>query len=147
MDNKAAKTISKLTKIIISLCVLIFALLFLVTYVVLNTKHKEEEQVAWCGTITIDSGFPSDDLFKANCASCHHLDKILVGPALRGVINRLPSEQWFDTYITHPDSLIKSNDPYLISILNPDTNLRSTHISFAHFSNKDLDELKAYLQE
>ena len=30
------------------------------------------------------------ELFKANCGSCHALDKVLSGPALRGVLNRGP---------------------------------------------------------
>ena len=37
-------------------------------------------------------------LFKANCASCHKLDKKLVGPALAGVTDR-HSEAWLLSWV------------------------------------------------
>lgn len=145
MDNKTAKIISNLTKVIISLCLIILALLLFLTYILIDTK-QEEENKAWCGTVTyIDSNFPSSDIFNSNCKSCHHLNKQLIGPALSGVLQRLPSEEWFDTFIRDQDTLIHHQNSYVLTLLNQDTNYTFIH-RFKHFSYNNLEELKDYLK-
>lgn len=39
---------------------------------------------------TVVANAPGKKLFSANCAACHALDKVLTGPALRGVNERGP---------------------------------------------------------
>jgi len=48
-------------------------------------------------------------LFKQNCASCHKLDKKLVGPALAGVSQRR-SETWLIQWIRDNAALRASGD-------------------------------------
>jgi cytochrome c2 len=38
-------------------------------------------------------------LFKANCASCHKIDKDFTGPALKGWKDRVPAGDWFYKWI------------------------------------------------
>ena len=40
-----------------------------------------------------------DDLFKANCKSCHRVKEKLVGPALAGVDTRVPSIDWIKDWV------------------------------------------------
>ena len=54
-------------------------------------------------------------LFKANCASCHKLDKKLVGPALGGVTERR-SEAWLLAWIRNNAALRASGDADAIAI-------------------------------
>src|ERR1043165_883296 len=51
-------------------------------------------------------------IFQANCASCHSLDKIVTGPALRGVNERGP---WTDRanlikWVHNPGAFIPTTD-------------------------------------
>ncbi|NDH91378.1 MAG: cytochrome C, partial [Flavobacteriia bacterium] len=55
-------------------------------------------------------------LFKANCASCHKLDKKLVGPALGGVTERR-SEEWLLAWIRNNAELRASGDADAIATL------------------------------
>jgi len=51
-------------------------------------------------------------LFKANCASCHAIDKKLVGPALTGVWDRWESQEKIVAWVQNSTKLIASGDPY-----------------------------------
>lgn len=54
------------------------------------------------------------NLFSANCATCHALDKNLTGPALRGVESRGPwtSRQKLIQWVKNPSGMIEK-EPYL----------------------------------
>jgi mono/diheme cytochrome c family protein len=54
-------------------------------------------------SIKIDKG---EALFKANCASCHKIDKDFTGPALYGVTYRRP-KQWLYAFTRNPMKLIE----------------------------------------
>jgi len=54
-----------------------------------------------------------EKLFKQNCAACHlPTDKTVLGPGLKGITERAPSEQWIIDWIKNPDALIASGDAY-----------------------------------
>ncbi len=54
-----------------------------------------------------------EKLFKQNCAACHvATDKTVVGPGLKGISERAPSEQWIIDWVKNPDALIASGDAY-----------------------------------
>lgn len=54
-----------------------------------------------------------EKLFKQNCAACHvPTDKTVVGPGLKGMTERAPSEQWLIDWIKNPDAMIASGDAY-----------------------------------
>ncbi len=48
-------------------------------------------------------------IFTSRCASCHNVNKIVVGPALAGVGERHP-EDWIVKFIQSSQSVIKSGD-------------------------------------
>lgn len=52
-------------------------------------------------------------LFKQNCASCHALDRDLIGPALHGVLQRGPwaeDKNNLKKWIKNPTSFFSTND-------------------------------------
>ena len=64
------------------------------------------------GEVSAEAG---KKLFKANCASCHKLDKKLVGPALGDVTQRR-SEEWLLKWIRNNAELRASGDRDAIAI-------------------------------
>ena len=56
-------------------------------------------------------------LFKGNCAQCHALNDVVVGPALAGLHQRR-SEQWLIPWIKNSSKVVASGDKYAVKIFN-----------------------------
>jgi len=83
-------------------------------------------------------------LFNSQCAACHHLDKKMTGPALRGVTGR-HAKDWFYGWIKNSSALIKSGDPDAVKLwaeYKP-----SVMTSFPNLTNQDIDNILAYTDE
>jgi cytochrome c2 len=55
---------------------------------------------------------PADEgklIFTSRCASCHNVNKVIVGPALAGVSER-HSEEWIIQFVHSSQTVIKSGD-------------------------------------
>lgn len=50
-------------------------------------------------------------LFKANCASCHKVDKDFTGPMLKGARDREPNKEWAYKWVGNVTTMIET-DPY-----------------------------------
>ena len=50
-----------------------------------------------------------EQLFKANCSSCHKPDKDFTGPALQGARKREPSPDWAYKWVDHVDQMINTD--------------------------------------
>lgn len=50
-----------------------------------------------------------ESLFKANCASCHKVDKDFTGPALHGWKDRVPKGDWIYKWIANPAAMIETD--------------------------------------
>ena len=86
-------------------------------------------------------------LFNTNCAACHTLDKVITGPALRGVEARLSDEQgldrdWISAWIRNSASVLKSGDPYAIKIYAEFKNTAMT--AMPQLSDEDINNILAY---
>lgn len=111
--------------------------------------------------LKIDTG---EALFKANCASCHKIDKAFTAPPLYGITERRP-KQWLYAYTRNPQKLI--NDGYYTNgselrvmvdstrdELIPDFYSKcmahkwwpAIHPAFPQLTEKDLDALYAYIK-
>ena len=80
-------------------------------------------------------------LFNANCASCHKVNKKLIGPALRGVSEKYEKE-WLYSWIKNSASMIKSGDSDAIAIYEEYNKVAMN--SFPQLSNNDIDNILAY---
>ncbi|MCU7617675.1 c-type cytochrome [Chryseobacterium sp. PBS4-4] len=88
-----------------------------------------------------------EKLFKANCTACHALDKQVVGPALKGVVERLKSEQGLDTawlhkWIKNNKELRASGDKYANEVFEK---FNKTEMQlFPNLADKDIDDILAF---
>lgn len=81
------------------------------------------------------------ELFNANCAACHKLDKKLIGPALEGVTERR-SREWLQAWIKDNQALIKSGDDDAIAIYEEYNKMPMQ--AFPQLSEQDIDDILAY---
>jgi cytochrome c2 len=94
-------------------------------------------------------GDPSngEKLFKANCTACHALDKQVVGPPLKGVVERVKTEggvdtDWLHKWIKDNKSLRASGDKYANEIFEK---FNKTEMQvFPNLTDKDIDDILAY---
>jgi mono/diheme cytochrome c family protein len=81
-------------------------------------------------------------LFENNCAACHALDDVLVGPKLRGVSGR-HSQEWLIKWIKNSQALIASGDKEAIKIYEEYSKQAMT--SFA-FSDEEVLSILEYIK-
>jgi hypothetical protein len=139
MDNDSKKIVTKLTRV---LSLLIIVVLGLIVYII-GFEINKDEKVVNKESLNIDFSSPSIKLnelkdyrrsanfleedfnpkvgelvFKQiNCASCHSLkDNLIVGPGLKGLFNRVPNKEWLLAFMTEPDSIINLKDSYTVSL-------------------------------
>jgi mono/diheme cytochrome c family protein len=58
-----------------------------------------------------------DALFKGNCAQCHAIDEVIVGPALRDIHKRRPIS-WLIPWIRNSSKMVAASDEYSVKIYN-----------------------------
>jgi cytochrome c2 len=82
-------------------------------------------------------------LFKSNCASCHHMTKASTGPALTGVLDRVPSEEWLYSWIKDNNALRASGDAYANEVYK--ANGEAAMSAFAWMSDEQLGDVVTYI--
>ncbi|AYA35635.1 cytochrome C [Hymenobacter oligotrophus] len=58
-----------------------------------------------------------DALFKGNCAQCHAINDVVVGPALAGIEQRRPLP-WLIKWVQNSSKMVASGDEYAVKIFN-----------------------------
>jgi mono/diheme cytochrome c family protein/uncharacterized membrane protein len=58
-----------------------------------------------------------DALFKGNCAQCHAVNDVVVGPALAGITKRRPMS-WIIPWIKNSSKVVASGDEYAVKLYN-----------------------------
>ena len=79
-----------------------------------------------------------EELFKANCASCHKPLERLTGPALKGARDREPNKEWAYKWVGNVNSMLES-DPYAKKLMSDAAGSRMTQF------NLKKEEIKAIL--
>ena len=83
------------------------------------------------------------ELFKANCAACHSLNKLITGPGLVGVEMRWPSKKLLYMWINNWQKAVATGDPYANKIKD----FSPTSMSNFNFSDEEIDSILAYINE
>lgn len=83
-------------------------------------------------------------LFNTYCAACHHLDRRMTGPALRGIGDKFERE-WLHKWIKNSQALIKSGDEEAVRIWEEYKPAVMT--PFPQLSEADIDNILAYTME
>lgn len=81
-------------------------------------------------------------LFKANCASCHKIDKDFTGPALKGWKDRVPAGDWIYKWIENPAA---QNDPYATTLKAKWKPVVMT--AFTNLKKDDVDAILKYVDD
>lgn len=94
-------------------------------------------------TIHAQEGNPvkGKELFNANCAACHQLDKKLVGPPLQK-IGEKRDQKWLIKWIKDSQALINSGDKDAIAIFEEYNKIPM--LAFPNLSNQDIIDMLAY---
>ncbi|MEH0154336.1 c-type cytochrome [Limibacter armeniacum] len=95
-------------------------------------------------------GIPTDEasisagqaLFSGNCASCHAVDKKVVGPALKNVYDRR-DVAWLTKFIKHPQKVIDSGDEYAVALYDQ---FKPTIMPNQEVSDQEILQILAYVK-
>jgi mono/diheme cytochrome c family protein len=82
-----------------------------------------------------------DALFKGNCAQCHAINDVVVGPALGGIKKRRP-EKWLLAWVKNSSKVVASGDEYAVKIFNQYGKQQMP--AFA-LSEKEIQQILAYV--
>ncbi len=94
------------------------------------------------GTVSVQAQ-DGKQLFNQKCASCHAIDKNLVGPALKGVEDRWPEKAQLYSWIRNSAAVIKSGYPRAVEVYNQYNKVQMT--AFPELKDADIDAILAYI--
>jgi len=113
-------------------------------------EEKEDGTINWINPDTLPATNQltlieeGKTLFQQSCRTCHGINKILTGPALRGFTQRGPwtNKQNIYDWIHYPAAFM-SKDPYA---LNLKRQFGSIMQAFPQLANEQIDAIIAYIQ-
>jgi mono/diheme cytochrome c family protein len=128
-----------------SITLFTFFIFSLPTLVCAQATAVDTSKAATSTASTAPSGDAAagEALFKANCTSCHALNKRVLGPALAGVNNR-HSEAWLLKWIKNAPAMVASGDKEALKIYNEYNQAAMT--PFPQFSDDDVKNILAYIK-
>lgn len=128
-----------------SITLFTFFIFSLPTLVCAQTTAVDTSKAAASTAATAPSGDAAagEALFKANCTSCHALNKRVLGPALAGVNNR-HNEAWLIKWIKNSPAMVASGDKEAVKIYEEYNKAAMT--PFPQFSDDDVKNILAYIK-
>jgi len=84
------------------------------------------------------------ELWNANCAACHKMERKLVGPALGNVMERRSTE-WLVKWIINNQELRESGDEQAIAVWEEYNKMAMPN--YPQFSEQDVMDILAYIQD
>jgi mono/diheme cytochrome c family protein len=82
------------------------------------------------------------EIFAANCAQCHAVQEVVVGPALNNIHKRRPIS-WLTPWIRNSSKMVASGDEYAVKIYNQYQKQQMP--SFA-LSDAEIQQLVKYIE-
>lgn len=97
------------------------------------------------GSAFAQSAEAGEKLFKTNCAVCHRMDdKMLTGPGLAGVMERVPSRDWLKSWIKNNVALIQAGDDYAVKVFEAN-NQKAMNV-FEHLKDEEIESIVMYIE-
>jgi len=84
-------------------------------------------------------------LFLSNCASCHNPVKVVTGPALKGVTERVPDKKLLHDWIKNNQKVLASGNTYFTGLFNQ-FNKTPMNI-FPNLSDGEIDAILKYVED
>ncbi|MFN0080930.1 MAG: c-type cytochrome [Ferruginibacter sp.] len=84
-----------------------------------------------------------EELFKANCASCHKPNESYVGPALQGVASRWESKELLYAFVRNSQEVIARN-AYAKKLY--EEYKQSPMLPYPNLTDKDIDDILGYCE-
>ena len=82
-------------------------------------------------------------LFNQKCASCHAIDKQLVGPALKGVEDRWDDKKMLYDWVRNSAAVIKKGYPRAVTVYAEFNKVQMT--AFPELKDQDIDAILGYI--
>jgi cytochrome c551/c552 len=97
--------------------------------------------------LTVNSLYAQDGhaLFQSNCASCHNPFKVVTGPALKGVTERVPDKKLLHAWIHNFQAVLQTGNPYFTSLYNQ-YNKTPMNVFGNSLSDADIDAILKYVE-
>jgi mono/diheme cytochrome c family protein len=83
-------------------------------------------------------------LFSTNCASCHNPVKQIIGPALKGVTERVPDSKLLHEWIKNNVKVLGTGNPYFTALYNQFN--KTPMNTFPGLSDADIDDILKYVE-
>jgi len=83
-------------------------------------------------------------LFQTNCASCHSPVKQVLGPALKGVTERVPDKKLLHDWIKNNAKVLQSGNPYFTALYAQFN--KAAMNTFPNLSDADIDDILKYVE-
>ena len=116
----------------------------------MNQTRKIAQQLysalIFTALLTISQLAQSQDgkaLFNQKCASCHAIDKQLVGPALKGVEDRWDDKKMIYEWVRNSASVIKKGYPRAVAVYAEFNKIQMT--AFPELKDQDIDAILGYI--
>jgi len=84
-------------------------------------------------------------LFQSNCASCHSPIKVITGPALKGITERVPDKALLHAWIRNNQKVLATGNPYFTKLFN-DFNKTPMNVFEGSLTDKDIDAILSYVE-
>jgi mono/diheme cytochrome c family protein len=85
-----------------------------------------------------------EELYKANCSSCHAINRNLTGPSLANVWERWGSEEDLIAWIRNNQAFLETGDPYAVNLYN-EWNQSPMNL-FLQFSDEQIISIIDYIR-
>ncbi|AHJ97033.1 c-type cytochrome [Hymenobacter swuensis] len=83
-----------------------------------------------------------DALFKSNCAQCHAVNEVVVGPALAGIRKRRP-ETWIRAWVKNSGKLVARGDEYAVKVFNQ---YQQQQMPSFQLSDQEISQILDYIE-
>ena len=83
-------------------------------------------------------------LFQTNCASCHNPIKVITGPALQGVTQRIPDKKLLHSWIRNNAAVLGSGNKYFNDLFVQYN--KTAMNTFPSITDKEIDDILAYVE-
>jgi mono/diheme cytochrome c family protein len=110
---------------------------------ILQTLHSALIFIALFSFVQSAQAQDGKALFNAKCASCHAIDKQLVGPALKGVEDRWDDRKMLYEWVRNSAAVIKKGYPRAVAVYNEYNKVQMT--AFPELKDQDIDAILGYI--